>query len=117
MQWFILAMKNFRNFSGRARRKEYWMFFLFYMILAMVFSFVDIVLGLPAIFLNIFIIVMLVPTIAICVRRLHDTGRSGWWYLINFVPVIGFIVWLVFTVQAGETQDNRFGPDPKAATA
>jgi len=117
MQWFILAMKNFRNFSGRARRKEYWMFFLFYMILAMVFSLVDIVLGLPAIFLNIFIIVMLVPTIAICVRRLHDTGRSGWWYLINFVPVIGFIVWLVFTVQAGEAEDNRFGPDPKAGAA
>lgn len=115
MEYFIDAMKRYADFSGRARRKQYWMFILFYVILSIVVNIVDGILG--TIFLSaILTLVMIVPSLAIGARRLHDTGRSGWWQLLYLIPLIGFIVMIVFLVQDSHP-DNDYGPNPKAGEA
>lgn len=121
MNWFIDALKNAVNFSGRARRKAYWMFVLFYVIFAFVAGVLDGILGTTVnpktgmgVIGGLYIFLMLLPLIALSIRRLHDTDRSGWWFLINFVPLIGGLVFFVFTLLEGTRGDNRFGPDPKA---
>lgn len=113
MNYFFQALKQFADFKGRARRKEYWMFYLFYVIFYIGLSIVDMVLG-TFILTLIFAIALLIPSISIAARRLHDTGRTGWWQLILFVPLIGVIVMLIFLIQDSH-DDNQYGPNPKAA--
>ncbi|WP_049722031.1 DUF805 domain-containing protein [Gilvimarinus polysaccharolyticus] len=111
MNYFIDALKKYADFSGRARRKEYWMFILFYLIFYIAFLVVDSLLG--TMFLTlIFSLVLLVPSISIAARRLHDTGRTGWWQLIGLIPLIGAIILLVFLVQDSHAE-NAYGPSPK----
>ncbi|MFZ7343963.1 DUF805 domain-containing protein [Avibacterium volantium] len=114
MNWYLYVLKNYAQFNGRARRKEFWWFtavdFLLYVILGLL----DIVLlnndfG----FSGVYGLATLIPSLAVRVRRLHDTDRSGWWLLIGFIPVIGFIVLLVFACLDGTQGRNRFGEDPK----
>lgn len=112
MNYFLDALKRYADFTGRARRKEYWMFILFYLIFYIAAMVVDIVLGTFFIAL-IFALAMVIPSIAIAARRLHDTGRSGWWQLIALIPFIGGIILLVFLV-LDSTEDNQYGPNPKA---
>ena len=112
MEYFIDALKRYADFTGRARRKQYWMFFLFYIIFYIGTLILDAVLGTFFIAL-IFSLALLVPSIAIAARRLHDTGRSGWWQLIALIPLIGAIVLIVFLVM-DSTADNEYGPNPKA---
>lgn len=115
MEYFLDALKRYADFSGRARRKQYWMFVLFYFIFSIVVGIVDGILG--TYFLGvIFGLAMLVPSLAIGARRLHDTGRSGWWQLIMLIPLIGGIVLLVFFVLDSHP-DNEYGPNPKAGEA
>lgn len=115
MEYYLDAFKNYANFKGRARRKAFWMFFLFNFIASMIIGAIDAILGLG--FLGvIYMLAVLVPYIAYAVRRLHDTGRSGWWMLIGLIPLIGGIVLLVFFV-LDSTEDNDFGPNPKASEA
>lgn len=119
MDWFLQAMKKYATFEGRSRRKEYWYFVLFYCLLIIGLSIVDGFAGTfeeeagIGLFSGLFVLGTFLPTIAVLVRRLHDTNRSGWWVLINFVPVLGAIVLLVFTVQDSQPGGNRFGPNPK----
>ncbi|WP_232666902.1 DUF805 domain-containing protein [Pseudonocardia sp. TRM90224] len=119
MQWFLKGLRPYADFSGRARRQEYWMYILFYTIFVLALVAVDAVLiyltdsRWSLILSMIFSLAMLIPTLAVTVRRLHDTDRSGWWYLISFVP-FGSIVILVFTVMEGTRGANQYGPDPKA---
>lgn len=120
MQWFIAAMKKAFNFSDRSRRKEYWMFILFTLIFSIVLTIIDTVAGLEiaedmGILSTLFSIILIIPTLSVTVRRLHDVGKSGWWVLISLIPIIGFIVLLVFTVKDSESKTNNFGPNPKAA--
>src|SRR5258706_4153596 len=114
MNWYLQALKKYAVFSGRARRKEYWFFFLFNLIASMVLSAVDVAVGTMGILSIIYGLALLIPSIAVGVRRMHDIDRSGWWLLIAFVPFIGVIVLLVFALLPGTAGDNRFGPDPKA---
>lgn len=109
MDYFINALKKYADFSGRARRKEYWMFILIYMIISVVFSIfgLDVISGLVALGL-------LVPSLSIAARRLHDTGRSGWWQLIVLIPLIGAIVLIIFLAQDGH-DENSYGVNPKVA--
>ncbi|MDK1287594.1 DUF805 domain-containing protein [Pseudoalteromonas umbrosa] len=112
MEWYISVLKNYAVFEGRSRRKEYWMFFLFNFIASFIFGFFDGLFGTS--FLSIiYALVILVPSIALSIRRLHDTGRSGWWLLIAFVPVIGALALLVFAVLEGDEGENQYGPNPK----
>ncbi len=119
MEWMILPIKRFAEFKGRSRRKEYWMFFLFGIIVGVVTSILDIMLGSVESFgdngpINgISSLFLLVPSIAVAVRRLHDIDRSGWWFLLILIPVLGWIALLVFYVTEGTRGENRFGEDPK----
>ena len=114
-----MAVKNYAGFTGRARRKEYWFFILFYLIFSIVLMFVDGATGsLNAntgigLFSGIFTLAMFIPSLAVAIRRLHDTDRTGWWILINFLPLIGSLIFLVFMVLDGTPGDNRYGPSPK----
>lgn len=114
MDWFIKAItQHYADFEGRARRAEYWYFVLFYVLAYLVLSIIDGVIGTGGILAGIYSLALLVPGIAITARRLHDTGRSGWWQLIGLIPLIGAIVMLVFLVQEGSFERNTYGPSPK----
>ena len=123
MHWMLLPLKRYAEFSGRSRRMEYWMFFLFNIIISIALIIVDGILGTSAapgamgLFGAIYLLALLIPGIAVAVRRLHDTGRSGWWILIGLVPFVGGIILIVFLVQDGTPGDNQFGRNPKMVTA
>ncbi|OZM56446.1 hypothetical protein CIB95_11770 [Lottiidibacillus patelloidae] len=114
MEWYLKVLKNYVNFSGRARRKEYWMFVLFNMIVAFVLGFIDGILFEVGLLGNLYLLAVLLPSLAVSVRRLHDTGRSGWWLLISLIPLIGGIILLFFLCEDSKDA-NQFGPNPKAA--
>ena len=115
MNWYLKVWKNYAVFSGRARRKEYWFFFLFNVLIAIVLRLVDGALfagaGVAVLSL-LFGLAVFLPGLAVMVRRLHDTDRSGWWVLISLIPLIGPIVLLVFMSIDGTPGQNRFGPNP-----
>ena len=121
MNWFVDALQKYAVFSGRAQRSEYWYFFLFYFLLAVAAAILD---GLVesfnqrtglGFFSGILALGLLLPSLAVGVRRLHDIDRSGWWLLIAVIPLVGAIVLLVFTVKDSQPGPNRFGPNPKDA--
>ncbi|MGW1216825.1 DUF805 domain-containing protein [Streptomyces sp. NPDC002499] len=118
MSWFIEALKKYAVFSGRARRKEYWNFALFVGIIYVVVLVLGLVTKQTAIvaLAGVFYLGVLIPSLAVAVRRLHDTGRSGWWILIGLVPLAGAIVLLVFTVSDSTPGPNQYGPNPKEVT-
>lgn len=115
MNYYLHVWKNYATFSGRARRSEYWMFVLFNVIVSMVLAAVDAAMGTNLLGV-IYALAAFIPGLAVAVRRLHDTGKSGWWFLINFT-VIGIIVFLVFMFQDSQHGDNEYGPNPKMAAA
>ncbi|MFI9616117.1 DUF805 domain-containing protein [Streptomyces sp. NPDC052023] len=117
MNWFIEVVKKYAVFSGRARRKEYWMYVLVYVILAVVLAIVDFAVIGSQILGAILALGLLLPSLGVTVRRLHDTGRTGWWILIGLVPLVGSIVLLVFMCLEGETGGNKYGENPKLAPA
>ncbi|WP_321326023.1 DUF805 domain-containing protein [Thiomicrorhabdus sp.] len=119
MNFFIDAIKNYATFTGRATRQQYWMFYLFYIIFYIILSVLENALGLTlgefgeGILTIIYSLALLIPSIAILARRLHDTGRSGWWILLIFIPLIGAIVILIFTLLDSERQANEYGESIK----
>jgi uncharacterized membrane protein YhaH (DUF805 family) len=146
MEWAMLPLRNYADFTGRSRRKEYWWFVLLYIVAFVLASLVDLVAGLRGMIgpygplTALVLLALVVPSVAVGVRRLHDIDRSGWWLLAAYVPLIlsmllplagivqptlalilllvaciGFILLLVFSVMEGTRGPNRYGPDPKAA--
>ena len=120
MNYFIDCLtKKYACFSGRARRQEYWLFFLFNFIAAFVVGFIGgflaSVTGVDAFaFLGaIYNLAVLIPSFAVFCRRMHDTGRSGWWWLIGLIPFVGGIVLLVFCCLDSQPGENQYGPNPK----
>jgi len=113
MNWYIEVLKNYAVFTGRARRTEYWMFFLINIIIAFAIGFIEGFVGSPGVVGIIYSMAVLIPSIAVGVRRLHDTDRSGWWLLIGLIPIIGAIVLIVFLVQDSSPGQNQFGSNPK----
>ncbi|AIV05671.1 membrane protein [Vibrio harveyi] len=119
MNWYLTAIKKYINFGGRARRKEYWYFFLFNILISLVLCFIDITTGNYdpetgyGLLSSIYALAVFIPGITVGVRRLHDTGRTGWWSLIAFVPLIGILVLLCFCASKGDTGRNQYGSDPK----
>ncbi|HXH71192.1 MAG TPA: DUF805 domain-containing protein [Mariprofundaceae bacterium] len=123
MNWYIEVLKKYAVFSGRAQRSEYWFFALFSIIISIVLGVVDGMLGtvnqqygIGTLGL-IYSLAVLIPSLAVTVRRLHDTDRSAWWLLILLIPLAGPIVLLVFMVLDSTAGDNRYGSNPKLATA
>ncbi|OGO03722.1 MAG: hypothetical protein A2Y60_04025 [Chloroflexi bacterium RBG_13_54_9] len=120
MNWYIKVLNSYAVFSGRARRKEYWMFFLFNFIFGLVASFIDLGIGLLTfaafgfgLLYILYTLAVLVPGLAVAVRRLHDVGKSGWYYLVVLIPIAGAIWFLVLTCTDSQTGDNKYGPNPK----
>jgi len=123
MNWYLQALKKYAVFEGRARRKEFWYFILFYFIIGIVLGYIDLMVGTfnegwgLGILSGLFLLAMIIPDIAVTVRRLHDTDRSGWWWLIAFIPIIGAIWLIVLLVLDGTAGQNQYGPDPKEGAA
>jgi len=129
MEWMLLPLRRYAEFSGRSRRKEFWLFFLFQILVS---TAIGIVFGRPTyetsagflgvstfynstggVVQNLFGLAMLIPSLAVSVRRLHDIDRSGWFLLLLFVPILGWFTLFVMYCLDGNRGYNRFGPDPK----
>jgi uncharacterized membrane protein YhaH (DUF805 family) len=102
---------NYVNFEGRASRAEFWWWFLFAILVSIAANIIDAIIGAP-IFSLLAGLGLLLPNLAMSVRRLHDTNRSGWWILIGLIPLIGFIVLLIFYLEKGTPGPNEHGPPP-----
>ena len=122
--WYVKVLRQYVDFSGRARRKEYWFFALFSVLISLGLTVVDLMIfgsgrpdqphfGLS----TLYSLAVLLPSLGVSVRRLHDTGRSGWWLLLNFIPLVGPIVIIVFMVLDSDSGTNEYGPNPKGAIA
>jgi uncharacterized membrane protein YhaH (DUF805 family) len=112
MEWYLKVLRQYVDFAGRARRKEYWMFTLVSVIISLMLGILDGARGtaIPGLLYG---LAVLLPGLAVGVRRLHDTGRSAWWLLLCLIPLVGGIVVIVFVATDGERQSNAYGPDPK----
>ena len=123
MDWYLKVLKQYADFSGRARRKEYWMFALFNMIFAIVAMILDNVLGIAmegigyGPLYGLYALAMLIPGLAVGVRRLHDVGKSGWMFLIVLIPLIGAIWLLVLFFTDSQLENNKWGQNQKEISA
>lgn len=143
MNWYIGVLKKYIDFNGRARRREYWFFHLFNMLFYIACAFIDFSLGsgtteiastsMPldggsmdsmsiasessgfGLFTVVYMLATFLPSLGVLFRRLHDTGRSGWWWLIGLIPIIGAIVLLIFLLEDSQANSNQYGPNPKNA--
>ena len=115
MKWYFTVLRKYAVFAGRSRPKEYWMFVLMSAVVVLVLGFVNGLMGADVPTLPVaYTLAVVLPGLAVTVRRLHDTDRSGWWLLILLVPIVGAIVFLVFMANPGGEMANRFGVSPKA---
>lgn len=120
MNWMLLPLKRYAEFSGRSQRKEYWMFTLGIIIAEVAIMIVEgmlginrMVVGIYGPILSLFMLALIIPSLAVSIRRLHDIDKSGWFFLLALIPLIGSIILLVFFCTDGTSGPNRFGPDPK----
>jgi uncharacterized membrane protein YhaH (DUF805 family) len=103
------VLKNYAVFRGRASRPEFWWYYLVYVIATFIIAFIDSAIGANNVLLLIFALALFLPTLAVTVRRLHDTDKNGWWVLIQLIPIVGWIIIIVFMASKGTVGDNRFG--------
>lgn len=119
MTWYLAVLNKYAVFTGRARRKEYWMFTLFNCIFSVIFLLMDMNVGTYSeatgygLISGIYTLFVLLPSWGVSVRRLHDTGRSGWMLLIGLIPLIGAILLLVWVCQDSDFGPNNYGENPK----
>lgn len=119
MEWYLKVLKQYAVFSGRARRKEYWMFVLFSTIVSFILGLIDGAMGtIPeegstGLLGGIYSLAIFIPSLAVGVRRLHDVGKSGWMLLLLFLPIIGWIWLLILHCTDSEDGENQYGPNPK----
>jgi uncharacterized membrane protein YhaH (DUF805 family) len=120
MNWYFGGLKQYAVFSGRARRTEYWFYQLFNTLFVGALVVVDAMTGTMGgkvslgLLSGLFVLATLLPSLAVLVRRLHDTGRSGWWFLTGLIPLVRPIIILVFMFQDSQPNTNQYGPNPKA---
>lgn len=108
------VFSNYATISGRACRSEYWNFYLFYFLVYVGLILVSAVIPFLAILSLVFMVVVFIPSITVAIRRLHDLDKSGWWYLIIFIPLVGVVILLIWFITAGTDGPNEFGDDPLA---
>ncbi len=117
MHWFLESLRKYAVFDGRAHRTEYWMFCLTIFVIGIALFILSAVVETLGILLGVFYLGILIPSLAVGVRRMHDTGRSGWWILISAIPIVGGIWFFVLTVLDSEPGENQYGPNPKGVAA
>ena len=112
MNWYLKCWKQYADFTGRARRTEYWMFALVNFGIALL---LELILGFTFLYFLTYVysLAIFIPSLAVCVRRLHDIGRSGWWYLIGLVPVVGWIILIIWFCTDSQPGANKWGKNPK----
>lgn len=113
LDWFVKCLKNYANFSGRARRKEYWFFTLVQFIILVITQIIDAILSTDFVFYAIAALALFIPSLSAAVRRLHDTGRSGWWFLIALIPLIGTILLIIWLATETKPENNQWGQPAK----
>ena len=123
MNWYLRVLNQYSDFNGRARRKEYWMFALVNFIISLAIIGIDNALGLSfnytgnisgaGVFNSIYNLLILIPSLAVTVRRLHDVGKSGWMLLIGLIPLVVAIWLLILLLRDSEAGENKYGPNPK----
>ncbi len=129
MHWMLMPFRRYADFSGRSRRMEYWMFTLFYLLVIFGLLILAFAVGSPVgtdlttietlclMLVGFFVLGTIIPSIAVTVRRLHDQDKSGWFYLVSFIPYVGGLILLVLMCLDGTTGSNQYGPDPKGGDA
>ncbi|PEW76340.1 hypothetical protein CN424_19525 [Bacillus cereus] len=117
MEWYLKVLQNYVGFQGRARREEYWMFYFFNIIMLILHATIDLIADLSSILIGLYTLITLLPSLAVGARRLHDTGRSGWWQLISIIPLIGIIILLIFMCKDSQENNNQYGPSPKFSSS
>lgn len=121
MQWFTLALRRYAVFSGRSQRAEFWFFMLLSTLIQVALMVLDDAMGWVfhvdgienGVSSTIALMALLLPTLSVGARRLHDIGKSGWWQLLILLPVVGFIILLFFWVRDGQAGQNAHGNNPK----
>lgn len=113
LDWFVKCLKNYANFSGRARRKEYWFFTLVQFIILVITQIIDAILSTDFVFYAIAALALFIPSLSAAVRRLHDIGRSGWWFLIALIPLIGTILLIIWLATETKPENNQWGQPAK----
>lgn len=119
MKWFFKVLNQDAAFSGRARRKEFWMFVLFYYIFAFAIFLLDSLLVYAlswynsSYILTFYVLAMIIPWITVSVRRMHDVGYTGWMIFVSFIPIIGTVWYLLLMIKDGDPAENKYGPNPK----
>lgn len=116
MNWYLKVVRdNYANFNGRARRQEYWMFAFINLIVIVSLIIIDIILFDSGMWIisSLYFLAIIIPGIAVAVRRLHDTSRSGWWVLLALIPIVGTLILLVFMCIDSTSGQNQYGPNPK----
>lgn len=113
VDWFVKCLKNYANFTGRARRKEFWFFALTQFIILIIAQILDAILGSEFLFYVLTVLALFIPALAVSIRRLHDIGKSGWWYLIGLVPLIGFILLIIWFATETKQNNNEWGQPAK----
>ncbi|QDE31047.1 MULTISPECIES: DUF805 domain-containing protein [Shewanella] len=119
MDWYLKVLKQYFDFSGRARRKEYWMFGLISAVISIILTLVDMGVGLysdiygAGLLSSVYSLAILIPSLAVSVRRLHDSDHSGWWLLLVLIPILGILI-ILAVMCFNSKDDNEYGPNPKA---
>ena len=118
MDWYIKVLKQYFDFKGRARRKEYWMFALINVVFSIILSLLDMGVGTysdlygTGLFSSVYSLLILIPSISVSVRRLHDTDHSGWWLFLLLIPLLGALI-IIVVMCFDSKEDNEYGPNPK----
>lgn len=119
MHYYLDVLKKYAVFSGRESRKAFWMFFLFHLFIIFLLAFIEAGLtgGDTTIPVAFYGLAVFLPALGVTIRRLHDTGRSGWWVLIALIPILGHLILLILLALEGQSGTNEYGPNPKEAPA
>jgi len=113
MKWYLIVLKKYAVFSGRASSKEFWMFQLFHIIFAIMAGILDYILGTTGLFFILYNLAVFIPALAVTVRRLHDVGASGWYLLLLLIPIFGVISLLILLAMGSNPGENKYGINPK----
>lgn len=111
--YFVDVFKKYAVFNGRSRRAEYWYFALFSTIISILLEIISFFVLKNLIIVYLYDLAVLIPGLAVSIRRIHDIGKSGWFILINLIPIVGFIIWIVYLATDSQPGENKYGQNPK----